>query len=161
MLIEIFWYPDDDIVFCITLPALAATQLSAVQWFSCVELTSTSPWQYSPTKWTFGSQNTHWICRHVCASDNTHINSQKRTDEHTSLGRATMLFETKGQMADNNIMPELARWLKYAFLCVCVCMNMSLHISPRCCALPHSRSVYFTWPVSVSQQSKVFCQKLL
>lgn len=31
---------------------------SAVQRFSCAEMTSTSAWQLSPTKWTIGCQNT-------------------------------------------------------------------------------------------------------
>ena len=83
-------------------------------------------------------QHTHWIYKHVCTLVITHTHTHTRTrlteihrcthththtytHTHThTLGKVTMLLETKGQMVDNDTVPALARWLKYAFLLVCV-----------------------------------------
>lgn len=95
----VFLYPDDDIVFCIALPGLAHALLSAVQWFSCVKLISTSPWQSSPTKWTSGSHNTHWIYKHVCALAITHnlTDLSKCSDIHTIWERLQFCLEQRGR----------------------------------------------------------------
>lgn len=68
----------------------------------------------------------------VHASDNTHRLVEIHRHTHTlSLGKVTMLLATKGQMVDNDTVPELARWLKYAFLFVCVCAHeyVPIHLS--------------------------------
>lgn len=59
-----------------------------------------------------------------------HINTHTSTHTHAqALVKVTMLHETKGQMVDNDTVPALARWLKYAF--PLVRMNVALHISRR------------------------------
>ena len=104
----------------------------------------------------------------VHASDNTHTHTPQLTELHRrahthSLGKVTMLLETKGQMVDNDTVPALARWLKYAFLFVCaheyvpihlsevVFTSISLNFSQQC--VLWFRSGYLFWPVSVSLRS--------
>ena len=73
---------------------------SAVEWFSCVEVTSTLTWQYSPTKWLFGSQNTLWIYKQVCTPVITHTHTHTHT--HTQLpqiSRHTHALSEKGYNA--------------------------------------------------------------
>lgn len=67
----------------------------------------------------------------VHASDNAQRLAEihGHTHRHThSLGKVTMLLETKGQMVDNDTVPALAKWLKYAFLFICVCVHEYVHI---------------------------------
>lgn len=73
---------DDDVLLLSASPALAAPQLGALQWFSCVKLTSTSPWQRSPTKWTPGSGNTRCIHRRACQSKHP----SRHTQTHSGKG---------------------------------------------------------------------------
>lgn len=81
-----------------------------------------------------------------------------------------MLHETKGQMVDNDTVPALARWLKYAF--PLVRMNVALRISGRwislnfthVCVLMKQAGGLFRARWSVFQapkQIKVLCQKIL
>lgn len=103
-------------------PALAAPQLGALQQFSCGKVTSTSPWQRSPAKWTPGSgeralhTHTHTGAH---ASQNTHGGARKH-----ALVKVTMLRATKGQMVDSDAVPALAGCLekkkreKVHFCCV-------------------------------------------
>lgn len=81
-----------------------------------------------------------------------------------------MLHETKGQMVDNDTVPALARWLKYAF--PLVQMNVALRVSRRwkslnftqVCVLMKQAGGLFRvrWPVFLApKQIKVLCQKIL
>lgn len=67
-------------------------------------------------------------CMH--ASENTHRLAQidAYTHPHT-LVKVTMLHETKGQMVDNDTVPALARWLKYAFAFGCAHECVPIHLS--------------------------------
>lgn len=122
--LRFFWYIDDDFVLRAALPALAAAQLGAVQWFSCAKLTSTSPWQYSATKWMSG--NMHWIYWHVHMPVKTHILVHRNRCKHThTLVKVTMLHETKGQMVDKGTVPALARWLK-----ICISVHTCTWMNP-------------------------------
>lgn len=73
------------------------------------------------------------------ASENTHRFAHPDAHMHThTLVKVTMLHETKGQMVDNDIVPALARWLKYAFPFGCAHKCVPMQLS----------DVVFTWGMS-------------
>lgn len=88
-------------------------------------------------------QPEHTLDAQACAhaSDNTHQLAETRRHARThTLGKVTMLLETKGQMVDSDTVPALARWLKYAFPFVCV---------HECVPIRLSEIVFTVCPISV------------